>query len=783
MQNLINRFSKEARRALVQAQICAAGMGHTELRSGHLLIGLFRAGHPVTKQFPEGITEDTVENAVLEQYGKGDAGFAHVSKLSGHALEILENAVSDANGVSDEPCSVHIWRSMAGCEASTAMQILLQMGVDADALRSNLAEYETDMQKKKEEHDDEEEKKREEKKAETGTQRDAVSTISQQKKEPRRRTMLDSYARDLTQAAKDGELGPLIGRESELSAMIQVLGKKTKNNPLLLGEPGVGKSALAEGLAQRIASGDVPGMLKDARVYSLDLAQLVAGSKYRGEFEERMKNVISEIIKDGDVILFIDEMHTLIGSGGSEGSLDAANILKPALARGKVRVIGATTYKEYRKYIEKDAALTRRFQRIDIDEPDNDCTLKILDGLRSGFESFHHVKISDSALKSAVAFSARYVTERFMPDKAIDLIDETASMVKLKAPQDENPVTISENDVAHVVSQWTGVPVNQIVRQDQGNAVNLEERLASCIFGQDPAISAISRSLRRAQAGLGDPSRPIGVFLLLGPSGVGKTELSKALSEALFGSRESMIRIDMSELSEESSVARLIGSPPGYVGHAEGGQLTDAVMKHPYSVVLFDEIEKAHPHVFNLLLQLLDDGILTDSMGRRVNFRNTVVIMTSNTGVSYDMDKRLGFAKADADTKEAHRRKAIMDKVKQTFRPEFIGRIDEVILMNSLTHEDGCRIAKLQMNRMAKRLQERGVSLSCDDEVYSYVTKKGLDPMSGARNIKRVITTEIGDPLSDMILSGEIAANAYVTIDSGNLVILPSKKSVEATVV
>lgn len=579
------------------------------------------------------------------------------------------------------------------------------------------------------------------------------------------------------------ELEPLIGREKELDSMIQILGKKTKNNPLLLGEPGVGKSAIAEGLAQRIADRDVPPMLLGTQIYALDLAMLIAGTKYRGEFEERMKGIVASVQEHGNIMLFIDELHTLIGAGSStEGSLDAANILKPALARGELRVIGATTYKEYRKYIEKDAALARRFQRIDVQEPSHAQTLEILSGLRGRYENYHHVEIADDALISAVELSSRYVTDRFMPDKAIDLIDEAASMASIEMwkqsriplpaiPSEKNtdevqeeieqaigmPTTVIHADeIAKVVSQWTGVPVERVGSDQQQDILNLENVLAKRVIGQNEAIASIAKALRRARAGLNDPTRPLGVFMLLGPSGVGKTELCKALSEALFGSEDALIRVDMSEYSEEAAASRLIGSPPGYVGYGDGGQLTDAVLKRPYSVVLFDEIEKAHPKIFSLLLQLLDDGQLTDSVGRKVNFKNTIIIMTSNSGVSFDMDKRLGFSGSSTDNKPSvNHRRTIMEQVKQTFRPEFLGRIDEMVVMNSLTEEDGAKIAALMLSRICGRLMERGISLTYDERVPFALAKEGVSEMSGARNLRRVIAQRVEDPVSELVLRGK----------------------------
>ena len=471
--------------------------------------------------------------------------------------------------------------------------------------------------------------------------------------------------------------------------------------------------------------------------------------------------MLASIVEMGNVILFIDEIHTLVGAGStSEGSLDAANILKPALARGEVRVIGATTYKEYRKYIEKDAALARRFQRVDVQEPSREQTIEILRGLRKRYEDYHGVSIGDAALESAVELSSRYVTDRFMPDKAIDLIDEAASMVRLDGwrhqdEADEEMLAIGPEAIAKVVSQWTGVPLERVGADTQRDILKLERQLAKRIIGQEEAVSTIARALRRSRAGLNDPHRPLGVFMLLGPSGVGKTEICKALSEALFGSEEALIRMDMSEYAEEATASRLIGSPPGYVGHGEGGQLTDAVLKRPYSVVLFDEIEKAHPKIFSLLLQLLDDGQLTDSIGHKVNFKNTIVVMTSNAGVSFDMDKRLGFSSA---SQIQDRSKLILNQVKQTFRPEFLGRVDELIVMHSLSHEDGCRIAQLMLGKTVQRMAKQGVMLEYDDDVPALLAKMGVDSMSGARNLRRVIAKHVEDPLSDLLLEGHITS-------------------------
>ena len=747
-------------KALVQAQICAAAMGQERMGTGHIVVGLCKGSDELTQCIVGDLSVQEIEREVLSRYGRGEAGFSRITGLTPHAQRVLLRALSYANPEKKTLAGVaHIWNELLYEDGCCGLNVLQDFGKTVEGMRTALVNAAGEIERPLAARSI----------ASSNTPISGQEAAAAQQAEQRQREesmpkeqLLNQYARNLTRAAANGELEPLIGRRAEIDAMIRVLGKKTKNNPLLIGEPGVGKSALAEGLAARIARGDVPPMLRDTQICTLDMAQMIAGSKYRGEFEERIKKVLSCVQEMGNVILFIDEMHTLIGAGSSsEGGMDAANILKPALARGEVRVIGATTYKEYRKYVEKDAALARRFQRIDVREPDRDETLRILSGLRERYEDYHHVTIADDALTAAVELSARYVTDRCMPDKAIDLIDEAASMAKIAGWTQESgsEIVIHAAEVAKVVAQWTGVPVERVGADDQQDILNLEKTLRRRIVGQDEAISSIARALRRSRAGLGDPTRPLGVFMLLGPSGVGKTELCKALSEALFGSEEALIRIDMSEYSEEATASRLIGSPPGYVGHGEGGQLTDAVLKRPYSVVLFDEIEKAHPKIFSLLLQLLDDGQLTDSVGRKVNFKNTIVVMTSNAGVSFDMEKRLGFASGA----EAHDPgKAILAQVKQTFRPEFLGRIDELIVMHSLTKEDGACIAALMLGRIAQQLGRQGIMLEYDDGVPALLAEEGVDAMSGARNLRRVIARRVEDPLSDLLLTGNHAGERIV---------------------
>ena len=757
--NIPKGFTQGAMKALVQAQICAASMGQEKMGTGHLLIGLCKANDELTQCIVGDLSVQELEQEVRSRYGRGEAGFARITGVTPHAQRVLLRALSYANPQKKTLAAVaHIWKELLYEEGCCGLNVLIEFGKTIDGIRTALQDAAGEIERplaacsiaaSSEPISGQE-------------AADAQRAEQKQKEDSTpKEQILDQYARNLTQAAVNGELEPLIGRQAEVDSMIRVLGKKTKNNPLLIGEPGVGKSALAEGLASRIAAGDVPPMLHQVQIYALDMAQVIAGSKYRGEFEERIKKVLACVQEMGNVILLIDEMHTLIGAGSSsEGSMDAANLLKPALARGQVRVIGATTYKEYRKYVEKDAALARRFQRIDVREPNQEETYQILKGLHERYEAYHQVSIADDALRAAVELSARFVTDRYMPDKAIDLIDEAASMAKIAEWSGENKeITIHSAEVARVVSQWTGVPVERVGADEQKDIVNLERKLRQRIVGQDEAVESIARCLKRSRAGLGDPTRPLGVFMLLGPSGVGKTELCKALSEALFGSEESLIRIDMSEYSEEATASRLIGSPPGYVGHGEGGQLTDAVLKRPYSVVLFDEIEKAHPKIFSLLLQLLDDGHLTDSVGRKVNFKNTIVVMTSNAGVSFDMEKRLGFVSAGQPSDPG---KAIMAQVRQVFRPEFLGRIDELIVMHGLTQNDGERIASMMMGKLAARLGSQGIMLEYDDEVLRYLAEKGVDSMSGARQLRRVIAKSVEDLLSDYLLDGSHAGERIV---------------------
>jgi ATP-dependent Clp protease ATP-binding subunit ClpC len=648
---------------------------------------------------------------------------------------------------------------------------------------------------------------------------------------------LEQFSRDLTQAAQNGELDPVIGRSNEIERIVQILSRRTKNNPILIGEPGVGKSAIVEGLAQLIVAGNIPEIIRGKRVMTLDLPGMLAGAKYRGEFEERLKGAMREIREVGNVILFIDELHTIVGAGAAEGAIDAANILKPLLARGELQCVGATTLKEYHKYIEKDAALERRFQPVMVGEPNADEALEILKGLRDRYEAHHKVRITDEALQAAVTLSDRYISDRYLPDKAIDLIDEAASRVRIRAftappdmkeqeqklealnketeeavahedfekaanlrdlkkqlqnemaqrrqaweqNRDEKVETVGEEEIAQIVSAWTGIPVTRMTEDEAQRLLRLEETLHARVVGQDEAVKAVSRAIRRARAGLKDPNRPIGSFIFLGPTGVGKTELCKALGEALFGDEDAMIRIDMSEYMEKHSVSRMIGSPPGYVGYEEGGQLTEKIRRKPYAVLLLDEVEKAHPDVFNILLQILEDGRLTDGQGRIVDFKNTVIVMTSNAGASTLRKQRsLGFGSADDSEKTYESMKGgIMEEVRQLFRPEFLNRVDEIIVFHALEQAHIDRIAALMLDTVKKRLAERGIALTFDEAVIPFIAKAGFDLQYGARPLRRVIQRQVEDALSEEILSGNINLDesVFVNVDDEHLKFSPAHAS------
>ena len=793
------RFTERAQRALIYAQEEARNLGHNYVGTEHLLLGLLKEGEGAAAQVLKGLGIDinTVREQVENLVGKGNYNFTEGFGYTPRTKRVMELSFYEARNLGHNYVGTeHLLLSLIREGEGVAARILKDSGVDLQYAREQIIKM------LKEEG------------------MEAHQPLSKKKSET---PTLDQYGRDLTDMAAEGKLDPVIGREKEIERVIQILSRRTKNNPVLIGEAGVGKTAVAEGLAQKIQEGNIPALLKDKRIVTLDMAGMVAGAKYRGEFEERLKNIMAEIRKAGNVILFIDEMHTIIGAGAAEGAIDASNILKPALARGEIQAIGATTLDEYRKHVEKDPALERRFQPVTVGEPSKDEAVQILFGLRDKYEAHHKVRITDEALKAAVDLSDRYITDRFLPDKAIDLIDEAASRVRLqsfiappalkeleakredlmkekeeavmnqnyeKAAQirDEeqkikdkieemkaklsrkstsNTETVGEEEIAQIVASWTGIPVKKLTEGEAERLLNMEKILHSRVIGQDEAVKAVSRAIRRARAGLKDPKRPIGSFIFLGPTGVGKTELCKALAEALFGDEEAMIRIDMSEYMERHTVSRLVGSPPGYVGYEEGGQLTEKVRRKPYSVVLLDEIEKAHPDVFNILLQILEDGRLTDSKGRTVDFRNTVVVMTSNVGAhTIRKQETIGFTAAgDMASSEYEKMKDnIMDDLKKTFRPEFLNRIDETIVFHPLEDSDLKQIVKLMLDSVSKRLAKREIYLDVSEEAQEYMTKEGFDVTYGARPLRRVIQRMIEDNLSEEILAGRVKVGDKVKV-------------------
>lgn len=810
-----NLFTPSAKNVLTIAQEQAKKFKHQAIGTEHLLLGLLietnGIAYKALQQFSvtaEDITEE------VERF----AGYGNLKDLSSNdylpyspkAKEVLAQAGEFAkkNGV-PKVGTEHILLSLLTDETILSSRILINLGLDLSQIRKvtlrkmgiSGGSMATNMSSKQ--HGG----------ARPSKQKDSKTPT------------IDSLARDLTEMARENRLDPTIGRDLEVKRVVQILARRTKNNPVLIGEPGVGKTAIAEGLAERIVNGDVPGDMANKRLMMLDMGSLVAGTKYRGEFEDRLKKVIEEIYQDGNIILFIDELHTLIGAGGAEGAIDASNILKPALARGELQLIGATTLDEYQKYIESDAALERRFAKVMVDEPTTDETIQILKGLRPKYEQHHHVEITDEAIETAVSLSNRYISDRFLPDKAIDLMDEAAAKVRIDhlqnsevvddhkklselldqlnealvaqdyakasklrksanqlqdelAKQDETPddssqthypVKETSQDVAQIVAEWTGIPVTRLSKSEADRLVNLEAVLHKRVVGQEEAISAVSRSIRRARSGLKDPNRPIGSFMFLGPTGVGKTELAKAVAEAVFGSEEDMIRVDMSEYMEKYSTSRLIGSAPGYVGYDEGGQLTEKVRQKPYSVVLFDEVEKAHPDVFNLLLQVLDDGYLTDAKGRKIDFRNTVIIMTSNLGATTLRDKKtVGFGQEDTKEDYAAMKDTIKAALKQRFRPEFLNRIDEVVVFHSLTKAELDQIVKLMTKPVIKRIHDQGIDIKVTKTAIGIISKVGFDPQYGARPIRRAIQTQLEDNLSAKLLAKEIVPGDSVTVGGRN---------------
>ena len=812
-----NKFTPRAEEALRLSQEAAEEMGHGYVGSEHLLLGLIREeegiAHRVLSEY--GVTDEMVCDVLQRSVGKGLSGTAPSQGLTPRAKSVVELAVSEAARIGSSYIGTeHLLMGILREGGNMALRILRTMGVDSKKMYSSIVQKLNDT---------------------PHTVTSGASTANRES--DKKNKTLAEFTRDLTEAARAGKLDPVIGREKEIQRVIQILSRRTKNNPVLIGEPGVGKTAIAEGLAERIASGDVPEELLDKKILSLDLSGMVAGTKYRGEFEERIKNTLAEVKKAGNVILFIDELHTIVGAGSAEGAVDAANIIKPALGRGEIRVIGATTLNEYRKYIEKDAALERRFQPVTVGEPTPEATLEILKGLRDKYEAHHKLTITDEALEAAVQLSKRYIGDRFLPDKAIDLMDEAASQVRMTAEasspdlkaleekitalhrekteavaaQDfekaaqlrdieknyqeqveierdnwrkqlaQNRGNVTADDVAKVVAGWTGIPVTRLTEDESMRLLKLEEKLHQRVVGQDEAVNAVAKAIRRSRVGLKDPKRPIGSFLFLGPTGVGKTELCKTLAEAMFGDENAMVRIDMSEYMEKHTVSRLVGSPPGYVGHEEGGQLTEKVRRKPYSVVLFDEIEKAHEDVWNILLQILEDGIVTDSQGRKVDFKNTIIVMTSNVGaknITADA-ARLGFDGSEKGEKESEEvrfdriRDAVMADLKRTFRPEFLNRIDEIIVFRQLTEDNIRQIARRMLDVTGARMAQQGITLAADDDAVAELARDGFDPQYGARPLRRAIQSMVEDAVAEKMLEGQLKSGdtAHVRLRDGKVVI------------
>ena len=806
---MMQRFTDDAQRVLSLAQEAALELGHDYVGTEHVLIGLTKVKNGVAAKALEelGLVTEDIFEAVEEHVGRGNKKATSIY-MTPRVKHVLELAIQVANQMNHNYVGTeHILLGLLSDGSGVAVAILRAMNIRSndvvEAIRSILGSN---------------------KGSNNGGQEGINSNNDLGE--------LSDFATDLNESAKQGKIDPVIGRDTEIQRVIQILSRRTKNNPVLIGEPGVGKTAIAEGLAQRIVTGNVPEILRNKRIISLSIGSMLAGAKYRGEFEERLKKAIDEVQQHDDMIIFIDEIHTLVGAGATEGAMDAANILKPALARGEFQVIGATTLDEYKKHIEKDAALERRFQPVQVGEPNEEDALEILKGLRDRYEAFHKAKITDEALTAAVSLSSRYITDRFLPDKAIDVVDEAASKVRMKvfsaAPdvkaledrlntvkkekeaavtsqdfekaaelrdeeqsllkeigdkksiakeKSDQKLIVTEEDIAAVVAQWTGIPVAKIAEEESATLLHLEEELHKRVVGQDEAVTAVAKAVRRARAGLKDPKRPIGSFLFLGPTGVGKTELARALASSLFGDESAMIRLDMSEYMEKHTVSRLVGAPPGYVGYEEGGQLTDAVRRKPYSVILLDEVEKAHADFFNILLQVLDDGRLTDSQGRTVDFRNTVIIMTSNLGVKalHKNSPELGFLAAkksdfnvdenkEIEFKEA--KKSVMDAVKRHFRPEFLNRIDEMIVFHPLTEEDLKEIVTILMSDVTKRLGERDLQLEITPEAMKLLVKEGSDFTMGARPLKRAIQRLIEDPVSDLILKGDAKEGKTIKVDA-----------------
>lgn len=809
---MFGRFTERAQKVLALAQEEAVRLGHNNIGTEHILLGLIREGEGIAAKalLSLGLGLEKIQDEVESLIGRGQEQPTNIA-YTPRAKKVIELSMDEARKLGHTYVGTeHILLGLIREGEGVAARVLNNLGVSLNKARQQVLQLLGSSESVSAHH---------------GTPSN-VNTPT-----------LDSLARDLTASAKEGNIDPVIGRSKEIERVIQVLSRRTKNNPVLIGEPGVGKTAIAEGLAQKIVNNEIPETLRDKRVMTLDMGSVVAGTKYRGEFEDRLKKIMDEIRQAGNIILFIDELHTLIGAGGAEGAIDASNILKPALARGELQCIGATTLDEYRKYIEKDAALERRFQPITVDQPTPEEAIQILLGLRDRYEAHHRVKITDEAIEQAVKLSDRYITDRFLPDKAIDLIDEAGSKVRLKSytvppslkeleqnlenirkekdsavqsqefekaaalrdteqklreeldtfrnewkeKQGRTDSEVTPDDIAQIVASWTGIPVRKLAEEETERLLKMEQILHDRVIGQDEAVKAVSRAIRRARAGLKDPKRPIGSFIFLGPTGVGKTELARALAEAMFGDENAVIRIDMSEYMEKHSTSRLVGAPPGYVGYEEGGQLTEKVRRKPYSVVLLDEIEKAHPEVFNILLQVLEDGRLTDSKGRTVDFRNTLIIMTSNVGAeTIKKNKTLGFtAAAQAGHDYDNMKDKVMGELKKSFRPEFLNRIDEIIVFHSLEQEHIAQIVTLMSDELRKRLREQEVDFTLTDSAKKFLANAGFDPAYGARPLRRAIQKHIEDRLSEELLKGNISKGDHLTIDEQNeeLVVLPNQEA------
>ncbi|MCX7710797.1 MAG: ATP-dependent Clp protease ATP-binding subunit [Clostridia bacterium] len=799
---MYGRFTEKAEKAINYSQESAMLLGHNYVGTEHLLLGLVKEGSGVAARVmqSQGVSEEKILKEIEELIGRGEETGQQPLGFTPRTKRVLELGFREARRMGHNYIGTeHLLLGIMKEGESVAVRILMDLGVDPQKLIGELGKM-----------------LNEEAPGASGSPKNSQSYGNT--------PTLNQFGRDLTEMAREGKFDPVIGRDKEIERVIQILSRRTKNNPCLIGEPGVGKTAIAEGLAQKIVEGNIPEILKEKRVVTLDMSSMVAGAKYRGEFEERLKKAMDEIRKAGNVILFIDEMHTIIGAGAAEGAIDASNILKPSLARGEIQVIGATTLNEYRKHVEKDAALERRFQPITVGEPTKEEAVEILKGVRDKYEAHHRVKITDDAIEASVNLSDRYITDRFLPDKAIDLIDEAASRVRLKsftAPPDlknleeqveklrkekEDSIrcqefekaarirdeeqrvknelekaknnwqqkhqtrtdTVGEEEIAEIVASWTGIPVKKLAEEETERLMKMEEVLHMRVIGQNEAVKAISKAIRRGRVGLKDPKRPVGSFIFLGPTGVGKTELTKALAESMFGDENAMIRIDMSEYMEKHSVSRLVGSPPGYVGYDEGGQLTEKVRRKPYSVLLFDEIEKAHPDVFNILLQILEDGRLTDAQGRLVDFRNTVIIMTSNVGARMITEpKRMGFAAAGDEKARNYEdmKSNVMGELKRTFRPEFLNRIDEIIVFHPLDEEHIKQIVGLMTDTLSKRLKQSAITLEVTEDAKAFLAKKGFDPVFGARPLRRSIQSLVEDRLAEEMLEGKVKTGDHVVIE------------------